>query len=137
MTARPLHSWRYRRSPASVENPELYEIPSLFCHCFSPSDDELLGQTSGEVMSLAENFRAQAVELVELLDETIPAVARLKQLLAKLPSQHLADVCAAVVKASYTERLQVLDAVELGDRFRATLPLLMRQIEVRDNGYAV
>ena len=83
-----------------------------------------------ELAPLAENFRVQAGELVDLLDVSIPAVARLKQLLDKMPSQHLPDICAAVVKASYTERLQVLDAVELGERFRTTLPLLMRQIEV-------
>lgn len=51
-------------------------------------------------------------------------------MLESLPSQHLPDICAALVKASYTEKIQVLDAVDLTDRFRKALPLLMRQIEV-------
>lgn len=47
-----------------------------------------------------------------------------------LPVQSLPDVCAAIVRASHAERLQVLDAVDLGERFKKTLPLLIRQIEV-------
>lgn len=53
-----------------------------------------------------------------------------QKMLENLPSQHLPDVCAAIVKASYTEKIQVLDAVDLTDRFKKALPLLMRQIEV-------
>jgi ATP-dependent Lon protease len=34
------------------------------------------------------------------------------------------------VKASYAEKIQVLDAVDLNERFKKALPLLMRQIEV-------
>ena len=51
-------------------------------------------------------------------------------MLESVPSQHLPDICAAMVKASYTEKIQVLDAVDLLDRFKKALPLLMRQIEV-------
>ena len=51
-------------------------------------------------------------------------------MLESLPSEHLPDICASIVKASYTEKMQVLDAVDLMDRFKRTLPLLMRQIEV-------
>ena len=47
-----------------------------------------------------------------------------------VPSQHLPDNCSAIVKASYTEKIQVLDAVDLGEGFKKALPLLMRQIEV-------
>ena len=36
-----------------------------------------------------------------------------------------------MVKASYAEKLQVLDAVDLTQRFKKALPLLMRQIEVQ------
>ena len=53
-----------------------------------------------------------------------------QRMLDSLPSQHLPDMCAAIVKASYVEKLQVLDAVDLTERFKRTLPLLMRQIEV-------
>ncbi|XP_046360364.2 lon protease homolog 2, peroxisomal-like [Haliotis rufescens] len=82
-----------------------------------------------ELTALAENFRDQAAKLVEMLDISIPVVAKLKKMLENLPSQHLPDVCAAIVKASYTEKIQVLDAVDLTDRFKKALPLLMRQIE--------
>lgn len=53
-------------------------------------------------------------------------------MLESLPSQHLPDICAAIVKASYSEKIQVLDAVDLTERFKKALPLLMRQIEVRN-----
>ncbi|ESO82781.1 hypothetical protein LOTGIDRAFT_109034 [Lottia gigantea] len=93
------------------------------------TDDK--GNVSGdeELITLAEHFREQASKLVEMLDVSIPVVAKLKRMLESLPSQHLPDVCAAIVKASYTEKLQVLDAIDLTDRFNKALPLLVRQIE--------
>ena len=51
-------------------------------------------------------------------------------MLDSVPVQHLPDVCALLVNASYTEKIQVLDAVDISERFKKTLPLLMRQIEV-------
>ena len=50
-------------------------------------------------------------------------------MLDSLPSQNLPDITASIVKASYAEKIQVLDAVDLRERFKKTLPLLMRQIE--------
>ncbi|XP_029637079.1 lon protease homolog 2, peroxisomal isoform X1 [Octopus sinensis] len=82
-----------------------------------------------ELKKMAENFREHAVELVGLLDISTPIMAKLKKMLDQLPSQHLPDVCAAIVKASYSEKMQVLDAVELSDRFKRALPLIVRQIE--------
>lgn len=84
---------------------------------------------SAELDALAENFREQAAKLVDMLDISIPVVAKLKKMLESLPSQHLPDICAAIVKASYSEKIQVLDAVDLTERFKKALPLLMRQIE--------
>jgi len=51
-------------------------------------------------------------------------------MLDSLPDEHFPDICASIVKASYAEKLQVLDALDLSERFKKTLPLLMRQIEV-------
>jgi len=51
-------------------------------------------------------------------------------MLDNVPVQHLPDICALLVKASYAEKVQVLDAVDISERFKKTLPLLMRQIEV-------
>lgn len=77
-----------------------------------------------------EKFREQSAKLIDMLDLAVPAVVRLKRLLNTLPVQSLPDICAAMVKASHEERLQILDAVDLAERFRKTLPLLIRQIEV-------
>ncbi|GAB1599069.1 lon protease homolog 2, peroxisomal-like isoform X1 [Argonauta hians] len=82
-----------------------------------------------ELKKMAENFREHAVELVGLLDISAPVMVKLKKMLTHLPGKHLPDVCASIVKASYSERMQVLDAVDLSDRFKHALPLLIRQIE--------
>lgn len=89
--------------------------------------DELKSNT--ELTKLAENFREQAAVLVDMLDVSIPVVARLKRILEQLPNQQVADLCASIVKASYEEKLQVLDAVDLEERLKKTLPLVIRQIE--------
>ena len=52
-------------------------------------------------------------------------------MLDSVPSQRLPDLCTSIVKASQAEKIQVLDAINLRERFQKTLPLLMRQIEVR------
>ena len=44
--------------------------------CFSSALDEI--KTSEELESLAENFREQASKLVDMLDTSIPVVAKLK-----------------------------------------------------------
>ncbi len=51
-------------------------------------------------------------------------------MLESVPSEHLPDLCASIVKTSLSEKIQVLDAVDLSERFKKTLPLLIRQIEV-------
>lgn len=50
-------------------------------------------------------------------------------MLGTLPAHHLADLCASLVNASFIEKLQVLDAVDLSERLKKSLPLLVRQIE--------
>jgi len=95
-----------------------------------PTEEELnLSQASKELTVLSENFRSAAAKLVDMLDVSIPVVGKLRRILNGLPSQHLPDICSSIVKASYSEKLQVLDSIDLTERFRAALPLLMRQIE--------
>jgi len=53
----------------------------------------------------------------------------LQRMLDTLPAHHLADLCASLVNASFLEKLQVLDAVDLSERLKKALPLLVRQIE--------
>ncbi|RWS29489.1 Lon protease-like protein: peroxisomal [Leptotrombidium deliense] len=86
-------------------------------------------QMDSELSELMEQFREQSAKLIDMLDLAVPAVVRLKRLLNSLPVHSLPDVCAAIVRASHSERLQILDAVDLAERFRKTLPLLLRQIE--------
>nr|XP_027219203.1 lon protease homolog 2, peroxisomal-like [Penaeus vannamei] len=82
-----------------------------------------------QLAELISEFKEAARKLIELLDVSVPAVAKLKELVDRVPSRHLADVVAALVKATLPERLQVLDAVDLATRIRVTLPLLLRHIQ--------
>ncbi|GIY24784.1 lon protease homolog 2, peroxisomal [Caerostris extrusa] len=93
-----------------------------------------LDESNAELSDLMEQFREQATKLIDMLDLSLPAVVRLKRLLNSLPTESLPDVCAAIVRASHTERLQILDAVDLAERFKKTLPLLVRQIESSISG---
>ncbi|CAG2103158.1 unnamed protein product [Medioppia subpectinata] len=94
-----------------------------------PVDDIEISEENVELSDLKEQFREQASRLIDMLDLSVPAVGRLKRMLNSLPVQSLPDVCAAIVRASHAERLQILDSVDLAERFRKTLPLLIRQIE--------
>ncbi|XP_069595442.1 lon protease homolog 2, peroxisomal [Ranitomeya imitator] len=78
---------------------------------------------------LSEKFYKYAVQLVEMLDGSVPAVAKLKRLLDNLPKEFLPDVLTSIIRTSNEEKLQILDAVELEERFKVTIPLLLRQIE--------
>ncbi|XP_038068669.1 lon protease homolog 2, peroxisomal-like [Patiria miniata] len=93
--------------------------------------DKLPGQGTdfGDDHPVMMNFREQAGNLVDLLDIAVPVVAKLKKLLESLPTARLLDIFASIVKASYSEKLQVLDAIDLEERIKRTLPLLARQIE--------
>jgi ATP-dependent Lon protease len=95
-----------------------------------PGDETDIPEENAELSELMEQFREQASRLIDMLDLAVPAVVRLKRLLNSLPVHSLPDVCAAIVRASHEERLQILDSVDLAERFRKTLPLLIRQIEV-------
>ncbi|KAK2085003.1 Lon protease-like protein 2, partial [Saguinus oedipus] len=67
--------------------------------------------------------------LVEMLDMSVPAVAKLRRLLDSLPREALPDILTSIIRTSNKEKLQILDAVSLEDRFKMTIPLLVRQIE--------
>lgn len=60
---------------------------------------------------------------------SVPAVAKLRRLLDSLPREALPDILTSIIRTSNKEKLQILDAVSLEDRFKATIPLLVRQIE--------
>ncbi|XP_076449763.1 lon protease homolog 2, peroxisomal-like [Babylonia areolata] len=117
---------RFRLETLLQENPYPVAIVTQLDKLPGDDADEL---ENSELSALAENFRDQAAKLLDMLDTSIPVVSSLKKLLASLPSEHLPDICSTMVKASYAEKLQVLDAIDLTERFKKALPLLMRQIE--------
>ncbi|XP_077049456.1 lon protease homolog 2, peroxisomal [Siphateles boraxobius] len=82
-----------------------------------------------ELGELAQRFYQAAVQLVGMLDMSVPVVAKLRRLLDSLPRETLPDVLASMIRTSNKEKLQVLDAVDLEERFKKALPLLTRQIE--------
>ncbi|XP_028596049.2 lon protease homolog 2, peroxisomal isoform X1 [Podarcis muralis] len=82
-----------------------------------------------ELGELSEQFYKYALQLVEMLDMSIPAVAKLRRLLDNLPREALPDILTSIIRTSNQEKLQILDAVGLEERFKMTIPLLVRQIE--------
>ena len=103
-----------------------------------------------EFGELVETFRKKAINLLELLDLSIPSVAKLRvsiavlptlcimpiicieqfqKMLESIPNHQLADLMSSIVNASFNEKLEILNAIDLKDRFSKALPLLLRQIE--------
>ncbi|XP_033897448.1 lon protease homolog 2, peroxisomal [Acipenser ruthenus] len=83
----------------------------------------------GELGELGEQFYKHAVQLVDMLDMSVPVVAKLRRLLDSLPKETLPDMLASMIRTSNSEKLQILDAVGLEERFKKLIPLLTRQIE--------
>ena len=50
-------------------------------------------------------------------------------MLSTVPTEQLADQVSSLVKASYGERLDILNCVSVEERFEKAFPLLERQIE--------
>ncbi|XP_044130571.1 lon protease homolog 2, peroxisomal [Bufo gargarizans] len=78
---------------------------------------------------LSEQFYKYALQLLDMLDSSVPAVAKLKRLLDNLPKELHPDILASIIRTTNEEKLQILDTVGLEERFRVTIPLLLRQIE--------
>ncbi|CAM5093269.1 unnamed protein product [Natator depressus] len=93
--------------------------------------EQFTNQTKSEeeLGELSEEFYKYAVQLVEMLDMSVPAVAKLRHLLDSLPREALPDVLTSIIRTTNQEKLQILDAVSLEERFKMTIPLLVRQIE--------
>ncbi|UYV78179.1 LONP2 [Cordylochernes scorpioides] len=101
-----------------------------------PGEHAALKEKSDEELTqLMDKFREHISKLVEMLElsgssEVIRHPIVIKRILSSVPIESLPDICASVVKASHEEKLQILDAVNITERFRRTLPLLARQIEM-------
>uniref|UniRef100_F7DC85 Lon protease homolog 2, peroxisomal n=1 Tax=Monodelphis domestica TaxID=13616 RepID=F7DC85_MONDO len=81
------------------------------------------------ILGVIPNTPDPASDLVEMLDMSVPAVAKLRRLLDSLPREALPDILTSIIRTSNKEKLQILDAVSLEERFKMTIPLLVRQIE--------
>lgn len=46
-----------------------------------------------------------------------------------MPSHQLADVISSILNVSFKEKWEILNAVDVSERFKKALPLLLRQIE--------
>ncbi|KAM8799494.1 LONP2 protease, partial [Eudromia elegans] len=110
-----------KEKPYPVAEVEQLDRLEQFTNQQNKSEEEL-----GE---LSEQFYKYAVQLVEMLDMSVPAVAKLRRLLDNLPREALPDILTSIIRTSNQEKLQILDAVSLEERFKMTIPLLVRQIE--------
>jgi len=88
-----------------------------------------LVDAEGPLQNRMVTFKEKAMELLELLEGSRPAVRRIKGLLDSLPAHLLADIVASVVKTSYLEKLDILNAISLKERLEKAFPLLERQLE--------
>jgi len=114
---------RFRIEEVKRETPFPIAVVTQLDYLFSRDEP-----IPSEVKSLADNFRRSANELVDLLDLNNPSIAKLKRLLDSLPDWYLPDLFTSILKASFEEKLEVLDAVGLPERFKAAQLLLQRQI---------
>ncbi|KAF3689129.1 Lon protease -like protein 2, peroxisomal [Channa argus] len=94
----------------------------------SPAGEGVTAE-EGELGELSQKFYQAAVQLLGMLDMSVPVVAKFRRLLDSLPRETLPDVVASMIRTSNKEKLQVLDAVSLEERFKKALPMLTRQIE--------
>uniref|UniRef100_A0A672YVP0 Lon protease homolog 2, peroxisomal n=1 Tax=Sphaeramia orbicularis TaxID=375764 RepID=A0A672YVP0_9TELE len=94
----------------------------------SPASDSVTTE-DGELGELSQKFYQAALQLLGMLDMSVPVVAKFRRLLDSLPRETLPDVVASMIRTSNKEKLQVLDAVSLEERFKKALPMLTRQIE--------
>ncbi|XP_053174530.1 lon protease homolog 2, peroxisomal [Scomber japonicus] len=94
----------------------------------TPATDDVAAQ-DGELGELSHKFYLAAVQLLGMLDMSVPVVAKFRRLLDSLPRETLPDVVASMIRTSNKEKLQVLDAVSLEERFKKALPMLTKQIE--------
>ncbi|MFT7799998.1 lon protease homolog 2, peroxisomal isoform X2 [Arapaima gigas] len=105
---------------------EVQQLDKLEQYAGLESDD---AEVSSELGQLSQRFYEVAVQLVGMLDISVPVVAKLRRLLDSLPRETLPDVLISMIHVSNKEKLEVLDAVSLAERFKKALPLLTRQME--------
>ncbi|TKS73063.1 Lon protease -like protein 2, peroxisomal [Collichthys lucidus] len=122
---------RFRVSSLLKERPfvlaEVEQLDKLDQYTTSATEGATAGD--GELGELSQKFYQAAVQLLGMLDTSVPVVAKFRRLLDSLPRETLPDVVASMIRTSNKEKLQVLDAVSLEERFKKALPMLTRQID--------
>ncbi|XP_061578319.1 lon protease homolog 2, peroxisomal [Cololabis saira] len=122
---------RFRVSKLLTERPfvlaEVEQLDKLEQYTSSAAEGVAAG--GGELAELSQKFYQAAVQLLGMLDTSVPAVAKFRRLLDSLPRETLPDVVASMIRTSNKEKLQVLDAVSMEERFKKALPMLTRQID--------
>ncbi|XP_015686571.1 lon protease homolog 2, peroxisomal-like, partial [Protobothrops mucrosquamatus] len=68
--------------------------------------EQFTNKSEEELGELPEQFYKYAVQLVEMLDMSIPAVAKLRRLLDNLPREALPDIVTSIIRTSNREKLQ-------------------------------
>ncbi|CAL1595344.1 unnamed protein product [Knipowitschia caucasica] len=96
---------------------------------FTSAVSESVTGEEEELRELSHKFHQSAIQLLGMLDMTVPVVAKFRRLLDSLPKEALPDVVTSMIHTSNKEKLQVLEAVTLEERFKMALPMLTRQIE--------
>ncbi|KAF3854453.1 hypothetical protein F7725_022508 [Dissostichus mawsoni] len=84
---------------------------------------EVVTAEDGELGKLSHKFYQAAVQLLGMLDMSVPVVAKFRRLLDSLPRETLPDVVASMIRTSNKEKLQ------FGGAIQKALPMLTRQIE--------
>ncbi|CAB1323275.1 unnamed protein product [Coregonus sp. 'balchen'] len=74
----------------------------------SPKEISEAAGPEGELGELSQRFYQAAVQLVGMLDMSVPVVAKLRRLLDSLPRETLPDVLVSMIRTSNKEKLQVL-----------------------------
>ncbi|XP_047451587.1 lon protease homolog 2, peroxisomal [Mugil cephalus] len=122
---------RFKVSSVLKEKPfvlaEVEQLDKLEQYTTSATDG--VTAEDGELGELSQTFYQTALQLLGMLDMSVPVVAKFRRLLDSLPRETLPDVVTSMIRTSNKEKLQVLDAVSLEERFKKALSMLTRQIE--------
>ncbi|XP_067006041.1 lon protease homolog 2, peroxisomal isoform X2 [Anabrus simplex] len=93
------------------------------------SDD---GENS-ELFQLMDDFRQKTAKVIGILDPRVPHIVNIKSILGSLSAHDLVDLCAASLNASFSEKLAILDAIDMSERLKILLPLLRRHLKQLEN----
>lgn len=100
-----------------------------FVDKFRMGEESAVEEEDAEVLNrLVADFKSALTKLLNMLEPS-PMVNKLKRMVELIPDHSLADLCTSVVSTTYAEKLDVLNALDITERFKKTLPLLLRQIE--------